>query len=113
MKEVSNGSKINTIIFTYITMCTDEPWNLPNGKLNPSFFKIKFFLNKPDQLRNINYLYDYSLTITEKKLMTFSDFYKASDKYRIKLIDKAEKEKLNDIVIKDREEYSLADLGIN
>ena len=109
MDSKEKNKKINHIAISYILHCTDDDVSI-NGRMNNSFFAIRKFLSKLEQEKNINYLYDFCLTLTDKQKMSLSDFYKKADRWRVKQLDIAEKAKTKELKIQEKKEYSLDDL---
>lgn len=119
-KELTRSGKVRFITFTYLEICSISPV-LINKKLSKNYWAIyNFILKKPDVIPQIQKLYDYAeylretVSVSDKRIMSFSDFFKKAEYYRMYKIDESQKQQtkelLNSITIPKYKNFSLSDL---
>lgn len=108
---MTEKAKIDFIVKTYLAKCTDKlPYRA--GKPNPEYYRMRnFILNKQFP---VTACYEYAQTLTQKQIMSFTEFINNADKYRVKLIEEVTKQRTKEIMsqpdVKIYKPFSLADL---
>lgn len=110
MSELTLNSKIDYIVKTYLSKCSNTTL-YSAGKLSPQYYQLRNYIKQTKGFPT-HACYDYAKTLTEKKIMSFTDFICKADEYREKCIKEYEEAKAKELFanLPKYKPFSLDDL---
>jgi hypothetical protein len=107
-RDLPYSKRLDVVVKQYLLSCTDL--NLfPNGKMNPSYFAIRKFLDKRP-LDEIAKIYDFLYSLTDKHYVNITGLYDEAERHRKKLLADEQKAKIAEMKVEQYKEISLDDI---